>query len=124
MKLSHDGVSVRAFRERLLDLKQDRRLRYILVFKNQGAAAGATLEHPHSQLIALPVVPDFVREEIEGARRHFAANSPEADDSDRQVSQGPHLIERLREAPVTFGARTEEESVQDFLIHGHGRVSF
>jgi UDPglucose--hexose-1-phosphate uridylyltransferase len=62
-----------AFRARVLDLKQDHRLRYILVFKNQGASAGATLEHPHSQLIALPVVPDFVREEIEGARRHFAA---------------------------------------------------
>jgi UDPglucose--hexose-1-phosphate uridylyltransferase len=62
-----------AYRERLLDLKLDRRLRYILVFKNQGATAGATLEHAHSQLIALPVVPDFVREEIEGARRHFEA---------------------------------------------------
>ena len=62
-----------AFRERMLDLKHDRRLRYILVFKNHGAAAGATLEHPHSQLIALPIVPDFVRDEIEGARRHFAA---------------------------------------------------
>ena len=62
-----------AYRERLLDLQQDRRLRYILLFKNQGATAGATLEHAHSQLIALPVVPDFVREEIEGARRHFEA---------------------------------------------------
>jgi UDPglucose--hexose-1-phosphate uridylyltransferase len=60
-----------AFRERMLDLKQDHRLRYILVFKNQGAAAGATLEHPHSQLIALPIVPDFVREELEGAREHY-----------------------------------------------------
>jgi UDPglucose--hexose-1-phosphate uridylyltransferase len=60
-----------AYRERILDLKQDHRLRYILVFKNHGAAAGATLEHPHSQLIALPIVPDFVREEIEGAVRHF-----------------------------------------------------
>jgi UDPglucose--hexose-1-phosphate uridylyltransferase len=57
----------------MLDLKRDFRLKYILVFKNHGAAAGATLEHPHSQLIALPLVPDFVREEIEGARRHFAA---------------------------------------------------
>src|SRR5476651_1338976 len=61
-----------AFRERMLDLKRDFRLRYILVFKNHGAAAGATLAHPHSQLIALPIVPDFVRDEIEGARRHFA----------------------------------------------------
>jgi UDPglucose--hexose-1-phosphate uridylyltransferase len=67
------GRVLSAFRERVLDLKQDHRLRYILVFKNQGATAGATLEHAHSQLIALPVVPDFVREEIEGVRRHFAA---------------------------------------------------
>ncbi len=62
-----------AYRERMLDLKQDRRFRYILIFKNHGAAAGATLEHAHSQLIALPIVPDFVRAEIEGARQHFAA---------------------------------------------------
>src|SRR5205814_9157852 len=61
-----------AYRDRIPDLKQDRRLRHILVFKNHGAAAGATLEHSHSQLIALPIVPDFVREELDGARRHFA----------------------------------------------------
>jgi UDPglucose--hexose-1-phosphate uridylyltransferase len=60
-----------AYRDRVLDLKQDRRLRHILIFKNHGAAAGATLEHTHSQLIALPIVPDFVREELDGARHHF-----------------------------------------------------
>jgi UDPglucose--hexose-1-phosphate uridylyltransferase len=60
-----------AFRDRVLDLKNDVRFRYILLFKNQGAAAGATLEHGHSQLIALPIVPDFVREEIDGAKRHY-----------------------------------------------------
>ena len=60
-----------AFRERIVDLKRDIRFRYILVFKNHGAAAGATLEHSHSQLIALPIVPDFVKEEVEGARRHY-----------------------------------------------------
>ncbi len=60
-----------AYRERILDLKKDFRLKHILVFKNHGYAAGATLDHPHSQLIALPIVPDFVREELDGARRHF-----------------------------------------------------
>ena len=60
-----------AFRDRVHDLKNDFRFRYILLFKNQGAAAGATLEHGHSQLMALPIVPNFIREEIDGARHHY-----------------------------------------------------
>jgi UDPglucose--hexose-1-phosphate uridylyltransferase len=59
------------FRDRILDLKKDRRLKYILIFKNYGEAAGATLEHTHSQLIALPVVPIYVAEEIEGAKQYY-----------------------------------------------------
>ena len=46
-----------AWRDRVLDLKRDIRLRHIVIFKNHGAAAGASLEHAHSQLIALPIVP-------------------------------------------------------------------
>lgn len=60
-----------AIRDRILDLRRDMRLRYILLFKNHGAAAGATIEHPHSQLIALPVVPKRVQEELDGAHRYF-----------------------------------------------------
>ncbi len=60
-----------AFRDRILDLKKDRRMRYILVFKNHGEAAGASLEHTHSQLIALPVVPRRVVEEMEGAKKYY-----------------------------------------------------
>jgi UDPglucose--hexose-1-phosphate uridylyltransferase len=60
-----------AFRDRVRDLKNDRRLRYVLLFKNHGEAAGATLEHTHSQLIALPVVPKRVQEEIEAAERYY-----------------------------------------------------
>jgi UDPglucose--hexose-1-phosphate uridylyltransferase len=60
-----------AFRERIVDLKRDTRLRYILVFKNHGETGGATLEHSHSQLIALPFVPGFVADELQGSLRHF-----------------------------------------------------
>ena len=56
-----------AFKERVNDLKKDRRFRYILLFKNHGEASGANLEHTHSQLIALPVVPKRVKEEVDGA---------------------------------------------------------
>jgi UDPglucose--hexose-1-phosphate uridylyltransferase len=60
-----------AYWHRFVDLAKDARFRYILVFKNQGAEAGATLEHAHTQIIATPVVPKRVSEEIDGARLHF-----------------------------------------------------
>jgi len=60
-----------SYRDRILDLKKDRRFRYILIFKNHGEAAGASLEHTHSQLIALPVVPKRVREEVDSAREYY-----------------------------------------------------
>lgn len=60
-----------AYRERMLDLQRDRRFAYILVFKNHGEAAGASLEHAHSQLIATPIVPKRVAEEIAGAKRYW-----------------------------------------------------
>jgi UDPglucose--hexose-1-phosphate uridylyltransferase len=62
---------IRAYQSRLLDLKKDERLRYVMIFKNFGAAAGASLEHSHSQLIATPVVPKRVMEEMDGAKRYF-----------------------------------------------------
>jgi UDPglucose--hexose-1-phosphate uridylyltransferase len=60
-----------AFRDRILDLKKDRRFKYILLFKNHGEAAGASLEHSHSQLIALPIVPIYVAEELQGSKQYY-----------------------------------------------------
>jgi len=59
------------YRERILDLKKDRRFKYIVVFKNHGEAAGASLEHTHTQLVAMPIIPKRVIEEIEGARKYY-----------------------------------------------------
>jgi len=61
---------LKAYRFRTLDLRKDRRFKYLLIFKNVGAEAGASLEHGHSQLIALPMVPKNVLDEVKGAR-HF-----------------------------------------------------
>jgi UDPglucose--hexose-1-phosphate uridylyltransferase len=60
-----------AINDRMTDLRNDKRLKYIMVFKNCGADAGATLEHPHSQLIATPVIPKRVSEEISGCDTHY-----------------------------------------------------
>lgn len=64
---------LRAYRERLLALRQDRRWRSILIYKNQGASAGATLEHAHSQLMALPEITPLAARELEGARAYFSS---------------------------------------------------
>lgn len=60
-----------AYRSRSVDLKRDTRFKYILIFKNYGLSAGASLEHPHSQLIALPVVPKRAQEELRGAEQYY-----------------------------------------------------
>lgn len=60
-----------AWRDRILDLKKDARLRYTLIFKNHGEAAGASLEHTHSQLIALPIIPKRVGEELDGTLEYY-----------------------------------------------------
>jgi len=60
-----------AYRERMLDLERDSRFRYILIFKNHGEAAGASLEHAHSQLIATPIIPKRVVEELDGAKAYY-----------------------------------------------------
>lgn len=90
-----------AFRDRVLDLKRDRRLRYILLFKNQGEAAGATLEHSHSQLIALPIVPKLAAEQVAGARAYFNYKErcvycdmirQEKDDGSRIVEENANFV--------------------------------
>ncbi|MCX6355262.1 MAG: galactose-1-phosphate uridylyltransferase [Candidatus Aureabacteria bacterium] len=59
------------YKLRLLDLSRDMRFKYILIFRNEGRAAGASLSHPHSQLIATPVTPKRVKEELTGAMEYF-----------------------------------------------------
>jgi UDPglucose--hexose-1-phosphate uridylyltransferase len=58
------------YRARLRALKQNR-WHYVMVYKNHGERAGATFEHVHSQVVALPFVPREAQDEIDGARRHF-----------------------------------------------------
>jgi UDPglucose--hexose-1-phosphate uridylyltransferase len=71
LPVEHLAEVFRACRERILDLAKDPRLDYVMVFKNHGEAAGASLEHTHSQLIATPIVPIMVQEELDGGFQHL-----------------------------------------------------
>lgn len=54
-----------AYRSRLKALYADEGVRYVQVFRNEGYLAGASLEHPHSQILALPLVPPFIRNMVD-----------------------------------------------------------
>ena len=64
---------ITAYKQRYLDLTRDKRFRYILIFKNHGEPAGASISHPHSQLIATPIVPRRVTDEVNGVTRYYEA---------------------------------------------------
>lgn len=64
-------IVLESYISRILKLSQDKRFKYICIFKNFGESAGASLEHSHSQIIALPMVPKFVLEELEGSKYYF-----------------------------------------------------
>lgn len=64
----------RTFILRVNEIKKDPRIKYVMIFKNFGRNAGASLAHPHSQIIAMPMAPIRVAQEIDGAEAYRAGN--------------------------------------------------
>ncbi len=62
---------ITAYKQRYIDLTRDKRFKYILIFKNHGERAGASISHPHSQLIATPIVPRRIMEEVIALDRFY-----------------------------------------------------
>ena len=63
-----------AYQTRYLDLMSKKSVRYIEIFHNHGKKAGSSIDHPHSQLIAVPVVSPFTAQELNGAEQYHHAN--------------------------------------------------
>jgi len=85
---------LRAYRARMRVLGGDPRWRYLLLYKNQGERAGATLEHLHSQLIALPIVPQSAADELTRAKKHYdsTAHCIFCEIVQREVNCGERLV--------------------------------
>jgi len=92
---------VHAYRERILDLRRDERLRSVLIFRNHGLEVGANHEHPHSQLLATPIVPLALRDEMHHARTYYNYRErclfcdilhQELEQGIRLVAESPHVL--------------------------------
>ena len=62
---------MQTYRDRFLEVYSDQRVEHVIVFKNSGPASGTTIEHPHSQVVGIPVTPLHIRSRIENAMRFF-----------------------------------------------------
>lgn len=95
------ALVLRAWRQRLVALSDDPRLQAVVLFKNHGIAAGASLEHVHSQLIGLPIVPQQQRDEARLAHAHLETHDEtiteallahELAEGQRVVVAGEHAV--------------------------------
>ena len=84
----------RVYRDRLAVLRADPRLAYVQVFKNHGAAAGASIEHAHSQILAGTEMPREIRAEMTGSNEYLARNGrcTFCDLIDRELAAGERVI--------------------------------
>jgi UDPglucose--hexose-1-phosphate uridylyltransferase len=89
------------YQERVFDLKKDKRLRYIQVFKNHGELAGSYIFHPHSHVLATPILPERIERELSNAKEHYIRKErclfcdivkQEIRERKRTVAQNTHFV--------------------------------
>lgn len=114
-----------AFKQRMEDLKRDTRFLYALVFKNEGLDAGASLEHSHSQLIALPIVPKRVKEEIDGAKQyyHYKERCVYCDTIRQEITSGARVIAENADF-VAFAPFAPRFPFETWILPKHHSSSF
>jgi len=92
---------LRVYKDRYNLLSMDRRVNHVTIFKNHGADAGASMQHPHSQLIATPVIPSQVRHRLHEALRYYDDDGKcmfchmmerEIEDQTRIVQTSEHFV--------------------------------
>ncbi len=104
---------LQAYRDRYTALIAQERIAYVILFRNEGASSGASLSHPHSQLIATGFMPDRIGLLEERARDYFARNGTciVCDDVASEISAASRIVERqeLFTCHVPFAAQGPSE---------------
>ncbi|GIV11610.1 MAG: galactose-1-phosphate uridylyltransferase [Fimbriimonadales bacterium] len=95
--------AVAMYQRRLEALAQDKRLSTVLIFRNEGKSAGASLEHPHSQLVGLTFIPPVLQRHLEGVRRYRSRH-------------GKHPFEAILEQELREGVRVVRQT-ERFLLY-------
>ena len=103
LPLLQKAAAFNASKARIADLLRDPRFKYILLFRNYGQAAGATLHHPAQQIVATPVTPPAIAQQLETARAHYHHKERclFCDVIDQELTEGSRIV-HVDDGYVTF----------------------
>lgn len=109
LPVEHVKKIVDSYYYRYLELEKDLEIKYIQIFRNHGQEAGASIEHPHSQIIALPVLPPSLKQEMEAARNYYFQEKRcvYCEMMEEELEQGERVIMQNRDftAFIPYAAR-------------------
>lgn len=133
------GTILEAMKMRYHEMIDDHRIELVVLFKNHGPSSGTSLDHPHCQIVATPLMPTDVRRRLVDAIRYFDENSAclfcttlaeELSDQWRIIHKSPHFISYIPFAALSpfhtlifprhhspdFGMTSKDE-IQDLAVH-------
>lgn len=94
MEAAHVEHILRAYRERQIAVSKNPNVNLVTIFRNHGPRAGTSLVHPHSQIIATPIVPPHVRYPMEQAVQYYdtTGNCVYCDMVKEEIRQAERII--------------------------------
>ena len=115
----HVAALLRTYLARFARLSADARVAHVTLFKNQGPEAGTSLEHPHSQIIATPIISTWLRTRLQEARRHWddLGACVFCEVMREELEEGTRMLE----ASESFIAAAPFASSVPFLLHIYPR---
>jgi UDPglucose--hexose-1-phosphate uridylyltransferase len=125
ISVDHAGAVVTLFRQRFIGLLARPGIETVVLFRNHGPAGGASLRHPHSQLVALGMVPPRLRSMIDWARQHLAeaGRCVTCEEIDIERADGSRIVE---ETPyfVAFAPFAASVPFEVWLVPRRHQASF
>lgn len=109
LPVEHVDTVLEAYIQRYRELSKMPHIKYVQIFTNRGEAAGASLAHPHTQILALPVIPGYIGELVRASGEHHVAHGGFVVDderdrasarTDRLVLENEHFLAHCPFAPL------------------------
>jgi UDPglucose--hexose-1-phosphate uridylyltransferase len=119
------ALVLRAYRQRYSDIAQDPSVKSIIIFENHGPAAGTSLEHPHSQLVAMGIVPRHMRMQYDVATMYYDDNGSclYADLAVRELDAGTRII-MATDSFVVFHPFASRRPFETWIMPRENQASF